>query len=285
MMVSKDKNKEYTLLTLLAVAVLFLAAQQGFFGSMYIVCDNFEPRSFSEFTTTINGMGGSINMIDPFIIPVTSSSGTELETYNMYKTESNMGRVNVIPMENMACSDFLERVYENPFYEENLDMSRRSEITCIEGYTVINGMCQFNTCWSAEENLEVYGSLASCNEAAGYTTTNFMNLERRQILNTGGGYMFCNYEGNLALVTDSVETLSAYVERFEVCSHTETRKDKSETEENDFVEVPVPEQETSPPIESGEEQEGFNTTYLLILIAVFLVSVYVYMKKREGEGK
>ena len=268
-------------LLVIILVVFFLESDFEFSGSLLVSCQNFEPRTFDQYASTFQSMGGSMTRVDSFIIPI----GADLEKYDMYKSRSYLGVIHLIPMEIRGCNDFLVRVYENPYHADNTLNLGRENVLCVTGYAIINNMCVYNYCWSAQENITVYDTLKECNDAVGHTTTNFLNLERRQILNTPAGYMFCNYENNMVLIAPSVNELSRYVSKFEVCNH--PKKEPVIDPDNDVVEPSLPDlDQPSPSIPGGEgsvEPSGFvagfnakvfNTVLLVLLVGLIGLLIY-----------
>ena len=210
----KNKKKDWFVLGLVVVGLFFLfMISPLFLGSTFLKCNNYEPRNFQEYVRSLENMGGRVISTDAFSIQI----GSSLEKYNTYYSSSVMGELFVIPMEGgLKCDAFLERVNTYPFYQGNTLLSRQS-VVCETGYAVFNNICLYNSCWSAAENLTIYNTLKSCNEAVGNTTSFFSVKERRQVLETSAGYMFCNYENNMALIATTPNALSNYVNQYVVC--------------------------------------------------------------------
>jgi hypothetical protein len=278
---NKDVRIEnYALIALLVLVVLVLGMRQGFIGSVYVQCTNFEPKSFDEFASAISSLNGAVINVDPFIIQVEGV----LETYPLFKAQSSLGNLYVVPVEGMTCNKFLERVNKNPFYEGNLDISRRSNVACATGYAVINNVCQYNVCWPASD-VTVYDSLSKCNDATGYTTTNFMSMERRQVLNTEAGYMFCNYENNLAIIAPSVAEFASYVSKYEVCTPGEPRQEPSQDEADEVVVAPVPVQETGGDAVKDPDNKGKVYNAVLVALIIVLSGFLIYKKLIRGKRR
>lgn len=269
------------LIGLLLAIVLFIGSNHVFIGSVYVQCNNFEPKNFNEFATAITSLNGAVSNIDPFII---QAEGV-VENYELYKSQSSLGNLYVVPMNDMTCSAFLERVNNHPFHQGNLDISRGSDVACVTGYAIINNVCQFNVCWPSGD-VDVYETLTSCNDATGYTTTNFMSVERRQILNTGAGYMFCNHENNLAIIAPSVNEFTSYVSKYEVCTPSEPRQEPTTNDENESDNPVVID---SPTIQTGEgelvkDKDNKSNVYNAVLFfsIVLLGGFLVYKKLLRG---
>lgn len=272
--IKESRIENYVLLVVLFLFVIFLLSKQGFFGSLFISCVNNEPKNLDEFINAVSKKGGVVSSTSSFII----QTSTELESYEAYISESSMGSLLVIPISG-SCDSFLNKVNQNPFHESNLDLGRRSTVACVQGYAVVNNACRYNVCWPGNEDIVVYDSLAKCNAAIKSFSTNFMNVDRRKVLHTDIGYMFCNKNNNLAIVASDFDSFSSYLEEFETCGPVEPRQ------EEDPVEPPaqVVINQTSPVEEIEEEKSNLFNTVLIVLL---LLSVgFLFYRKVMREKK
>lgn len=283
---SQDKKNVYVFLGVLVLVLIFFVFNNQFFMSSFIKCNNYEPRDFGELVRSFENMGGKVSSTDSFSILV---GANDFKRFNTYYASSTLGEFFVIPISGGKCNEFLEEVNLYPFYQGNLELGRKAEV-CETGYVIFNNVCYYNSCWSAAEGFEVFETLKECNQKTGGSTSFFGVRERRQVLSTSAGLMFCNYENNLAFLVPSDVSLSNYVENYVVCMDGSTGPvDDGGREEKDVVEkviyVDVDKEEEYEEVRMSG-REIFKSVFILLVIAVALFLAYdnlVGGKKRGGK--
>jgi hypothetical protein len=132
-------NDKHQIWVILGIALLVIFAGKNYFiGSLVTTCENNELSSIEAFRESIEGINGTVDQIDPFAMQTTI-----IEEFQAYKTESSLGRFDIISPGDYSCQQFLARVdaYVNGTSYFSLD---RTQILIVDdSYMWCNRMDNF----------------------------------------------------------------------------------------------------------------------------------------------
>jgi hypothetical protein len=114
---SKMANKDINWWVVIGVvALILLIGKFQFTGILATFCENTEPKSISEFQTTVSGLNGTIQQVTPTLTIMQNGSNMAFQQYSI---KAPFGELQVFPTEGYSCSSILaivDKQLENTSY-------------------------------------------------------------------------------------------------------------------------------------------------------------------------
>ena len=126
----KKKENANTILIVIGIilVVLFLGKEQ-FMGAFITQCDNIEPDSITQYQDVIEELNGTMLSADSY----TLQQETGPRTLFVYDSSSNLGEIEIIDLQDIVCSNFLQIVNQLDNNSQFIVVNQRQSLITSEG--------------------------------------------------------------------------------------------------------------------------------------------------------